>query len=325
MNDINFLKCQEGHTTRLPALGGVPEQVHVFDVATIEAVNAALAARRPLLVRGEPGTGKSQLAHAVAVELGRPFVSSVVDARTEPGDLLWRFDAVERLAEAQLAAALQLDPERIGARLAIDRYLRPGPLWWGFDWNDAKGRAHHGQSGAYEEPAGWDAAQGGVVVLIDEIDKAETDVPNSLLEALGSGRFTPPGRVEPVRMQGAPPLVVITTNEERALPDAFLRRCLVLYLSLPTDDQQLVDLLALRGGSHFSHADKEILQEAARQLVADRTEAKNRNWLPLPGQAEYLDLVRAVLALHPDDKEAQSQTLTRIGRFVLRKHPEATA
>ncbi|MBF0371646.1 MAG: AAA family ATPase [Magnetococcales bacterium] len=323
MNPSSYLTFKQGHYTPLPPQGGVSGVVHVFDTDSIEAVNAALAARRPLLVRGEPGIGKSQLAHAVAVELGRAYVSHVVDARTEPGDLLWQFDAVERLAEAQLASALGLDPDRISERLAIDRYLRPGPLWWAFDWQDAKGRARHGNLGTFEEPEGWNAQSDGAVILIDEIDKAETDVPNSLLEALGAGRFTPPGRIEPIRMTGVPPLVMITTNEERALPDAFLRRCLVLFLELPVDDDKLVAFLTRRGSRHFPAANKGVLKAAALQLAADRLEARNRNWFPLPGQAEYLDLVRAVLALHPDDPRGQRRTLKRIGRFALRKHPEA--
>ncbi|MBF0614464.1 MAG: MoxR family ATPase [Magnetococcales bacterium] len=300
----------------------MPEQVHVFDAQSIEAVNAALAARRPLLVRGEPGTGKSQLAHAVAIQLKRAFISCVVDARTEPGDLMWRFDAVERLAEAQLAASLGLKPEQIGARLAVTRYLRPGPLWWAFDWDDAKGRANPGNSGMYAEPEEWQVADG-TVLLIDEIDKAESDVPNSLLEALGIGRFTPSGMTEPIRMHKTSPLVVITTNEERALPDAFLRRCLVLFLELPADEAELVALLSARARRHFPQAKPEILKEAAIQLAQDRAEAKRNQWFPLPGQAEYLDLVRAVLALHPDDLRGQRRVLRQIGRYVLRKHPEA--
>ena len=92
----------------------------------------------------------------------------------------------------------------------------------------------------------------GCVVLIDEIDKAESDVPNGLLEALGSGRFTPLGQTEAVEVRGEPPLVVITTNEERVLPNAFLRRCLVLELKLPRDDPGLIEHLIGAGGGPFS-------------------------------------------------------------------------
>ena len=91
----------------------------------------------------------------------------------------------------------------------------------------------------------------GSVVLIDEIDKAEPDVPNGLLEALGNGQFTPQGFGRPVVASGIPPLVVITTNEERTLPDAFIRRCLVLHLDLPKEPDKLIAKLVERGKTHF--------------------------------------------------------------------------
>src|SRR4029077_939588 len=91
----------------------------------------------------------------------------------------------------------------------------------------------------------------GCVVLIDEIDKADPDVPNGLLEALGAGEFTPLGQTNPVKVQGRFPLVIITTNEERVLPGAFLRRCLVLHLKLPADENALTDLLVNRAKVHF--------------------------------------------------------------------------
>ena len=97
---MKYLEIQAGSQVRLQAPPGLPELVHVFDEDSIQAVNAALAARRPLLVRGEPGIGKSQLARAAAKALGRVYVPFVVDARIESRDLLWHFDAVARLAEA---------------------------------------------------------------------------------------------------------------------------------------------------------------------------------------------------------------------------------
>src|SRR5512145_637776 len=101
----------DGKEQPLGACGSITEKVHVLEKTAIHAVNAALAARRPLLVRGEPGTGKSQLARAAAVAMNRPFLSHVVDSRTTAEDLLWRFDAVGRLAEAQLAGALGVKDE----------------------------------------------------------------------------------------------------------------------------------------------------------------------------------------------------------------------
>jgi len=157
------------------------------------------------------------------------------------------------------------------------------------------------------------------VLLVDEIDKAESDLPNGLLEALGAGQFTPFGCHDPVVAGAIPPLVVITTNEERALPDAFVRRCLVLPLSLPQKEDELIALLAGRGRAHFRDLDPAILDLAARQLAADRKKAIAQRWRPLPGQAEYLDLLRAIRGLAPGDSQAQERMMNRIGTYVLCK------
>jgi len=326
---MRLLKHRDGESLTLPGPTQAPEQVHCFEQCEIDAVHAALAARRPLLVRGDPGVGKSQLARALALDLGMAYVQHVIDIRTESRDLLWHFDAVGRLADAQLRGALAghcgADPAAVAVAstllqeaLAVERYLDPGVLWWAFDWDGARARA---QARGRPVPAlmeGCDPANG-VVVLIDELDKAESDVPNGLLEALGAGCFTPQGLTEPVVMTGLPPLVIITTNEERTLPDAFLRRCLVLVLALPVEVQALEDRLVARGAAHFPAADPGVLREAARQLIADRQAAERAHWRPLPGQAEYLDLVRAVLELGATPADQQA-LLATIGRYVLRKH-----
>ncbi len=316
---MKFLTIAPGHVTRFPVHEGVPERAHQFDRQSIEAVNAALAAKRPLLVRGEPGVGKTQLAEAAAIELDRAFVPFTVDARTESRDLLWRFDAVERLAQAQLRSAGSPDWDKIKDELAERNFVRPGPLWWAFNATTAKD-ASRGATPLDQLDNAARAAKGWVV-LIDEIDKAESDVPNGLLEALGGGQFTPFGHTEPVRATGVAPLIVITTNEERTLPNAFLRRCLVLGLTLPSDEQ-LVDHLAQRGRAHFgTKTTDEVLQEAARQLVTDRKYAEEHELNPKPGQAEYLDLMRAVIALAPEGDIAQQKALlATVAQFTLRKH-----
>ena len=245
---------------------GLPEQYHLFDEESADAIRAALAAMRPLLIRGETGVGKTQLATAAASVLGRPLVSKVVDSRTESRDLMWEFDAILRLADAQIAAALPAHQvehrsvsegetrdflrERLRVELAVANYVRPGPLWWAFNWRSAHRQAERTQTpiprfGPEADP------QNGCVVLLDEIDKADTDVPNGLLEALGSGAFTPLGQSDPVEVQGEPPLVVITTNDERVLPNAFIRRCLVLEVKLPVDDELLIAHLVARRGPIF--------------------------------------------------------------------------
>jgi len=341
---VNFLDIADNEVIELAATGDMPEAVHQFESRQIRAINAALAARRPLLVRGEPGIGKSQLARAAAKGLGRAFVPHTVDARTESRDLLWHFDAVSRLAEAQLLGALgraadlaSPDPvpppaEKGGQpapnlrdRLAIACFLHPRALWWAFDWNGALDRAKAIGISAPPQPDGGDPANG-CLVLIDEIDKAEADVPNGLLEALGAGSFHPQGCTEPVKATGIAPLVVITTNEERALPDAFVRRCLVLHLRLPSDPKKLAERLIERGRAHFRRheppASDKVLQRAAELLIADRETARENHWLPLPGQAEYLDLVRAVIA-HERTAKAQEALMEKVAEFVLKKHPDA--
>jgi MoxR-like ATPase len=166
----------------------------------------------------------------------------------------------------------------------------------------------------------------GALLLIDEIDKAESDVPNGLLEALGAGSFPAPGKPAPITAIGEPPLVVITTNEERTLPDAFIRRCLVLHLRLPDQREDLIAHLVARGQAHFPHAPEAVLRRAAELLVQDREKARREHWLPLPGQAEYLDLVRAVLCLAEKGGEPgrdPAAILDEVAGFALVKHPDA--
>lgn len=311
---MNFLHINSAEQISLETAPGQPKQVHLFDPPSINAINAALAARRPLLVLGEPGTGKSQLARAAAKALGRAFVHRVVDARTEAQDLLWQFDAVRRLADAQLAGALKTEnPDALHARLALENYLTPGPLWWALNWTCAQAQADKCKLPAPHQPDQGNPAQG-CVVLIDEIDKAEPEFPNALLEVLGNGEFTAPGVAEPIKATTPAPLILITSNEERTLPAAFLRRCLVLRLSLPTNDEDLRDLLTTRGKAHFPLATQDILDEAATQIIADRNQAP----IPKPGQAEYLDLLRAVTNLAPDDPAKQRQLLATIAPYVLK-------
>jgi MoxR-like ATPase len=315
------------------------EAVHIFDADSIHAVNTALASRRPLLVKGEPGVGKSQLARAAAKELQRAFYPFAVDIQTEARDLLWHFDSIGRLAKAQVTGALLMGASGLAEKtpderedearsgMAISKFLHPGPIWWAFDWRDAKLQAGEaGTRGLYAPMEDCGDHANGWVILIDEIDKAEADVPNGLLEALGSGRFLPVGRDRPVLATTPYPLVVITTNEERALPDAFLRRCVVLPMKLPEDKTGFLAVLRKRGAEHFRDEqgrvliEEEILADAATMTWDDRRIAKERGLRPLPGQAEYMDLLRALHNQCEGDAEAQSTLLAKIRPFLLRKH-----
>jgi len=318
---LPLLDLQAGSLVPLPARGGMAESVHVIDADSIDAINAALVTGRPLLVRGEPGTGKSQLARAAAEALGRAFVPHAVDSRTETRDLLWSVDAVARLAEAQVLGALRDgDHAEAKRRIALIEFVQPGPLWWAFDWPSALAQAKRSGASEAATPEGWQPERG-VVVLVDEIDKADPAVPNGLLDALGHGRFDVPGANPVVMDRARRPLVVITTNEERALPDAFLRRCLVLHLALPTEADKLIAELVVRGRAHFKAAkcSDVVLTQAARLLAADRQKIRERDLAP-PGLAEYIDLLHAVTEQRTSQKD-QLALLVRIAKFALQKHP----
>lgn len=289
-------------------LSANPRRVHIFSDLDIQAVEAALGAQRPLLILGEPGIGKSQLAEACAIALDRQFVSKTVDALTEPGDLLWHEDAVSRLAEAQLAAASGgEDPQAVRARLERRNFVTPGVLWVAFD--------PRGAAEASGTPA---TGKAGVVALIDEIDKAESSVPNGLLEALGAGQFSVPGRHDPVRA-GTWPLVIITSNDERPLPKAFIRRCIVHHMVAPASDA-FVDWLVRRGRAYYASDDQiEILTHVAQVVNADREAARRERLLPLPGLAEYLDLLRTLYSRGPQDLDAVKTRTEALRNFFLRK------
>ncbi len=306
-----------------------PDFAHILQPNESGAIRAALAANRPLLVRGEPGVGKTQLAHAAAVDLKRPLVSLTVDANTEPREVMWTFDAVARLAEAQVASVTVKDETELEKRIDSRRFVRPGPLWWAFDWHSATNQLLDHEDPP-EIPDGWKANQG-VVVLIDEIDKAESELPNGLLEAFGARQFRPIGWSRAIKLENvAPPLIVITTNEERVLPDAFVRRCFVLRMSLPkltqhnpqTDgereqDQAFIEFLVNRGKAHFPDADNELLNESAKMLLVDRRDAIQRQWTPLPGQAEYLDFLRAMQTI--DGADDRTKLMKQVRQFSFRK------
>lgn len=314
-----------GKAVTLPAVDSWPQTMHQFDKISLWAIKAALASRRPLLVRGEPGTGKSQLARAAAHVLGRAFAFEVVHARSEYRDLQYSFDAVSRLGEAQALAASG-GKQDIQAALNPLKFLCPGVLWWAFDWESAA-KQYAGSTHKTRKPStpeGW-GQEDGVVVLIDEIDKADSDLPNGLLETLGNGMFTVPhlhtGFTIGVSPATPPPLVVITTNEERELPAAFIRRCLVLYLELPEKKDKLISWLIGRGTIHFHDVCSEaVLKEAAEQLWQDRKDALEKG-LPAPGQAEYLDILMAVSGISEKEKK-QLEALEAIRDFALKKNPK---
>lgn len=257
-----------------PGAGGTPgtRQYVYRDSRIVLAVNVALAARRPLLVTGDPGSGKSTLAADVATRLGWAFVGETITSRTRQDDLVARIDSVRRLADAQ-ARSLRAD----------DAYLIPGALWWAFDGDSAVKLA----AAAGEQRTNPDGARHGVVVLLDEIDKAEPDLPNDLLAPLDSYTIRVSGRA-PIQA-ASDVLMVITSNGERAMPPAFLRRCITLELG--DDDPGFPSAVAV---AHLGERDDTLYDDIAARLgqlsQAAASERRRR-----PSIAEYLDTVRAAV------------------------------
>jgi hypothetical protein len=303
---------------------------HLFEKADLLAVWAAYHAGRPLLLRGKPGTGKSQLAKAIAHQLGWAFVSEVMHGGKELDDLHWQYDAINRLGEAQSLAyrhnVLQGDDESndkdkqtIDDLLAHKNYIRPGSFWWAFDWGSAQACLPDdkaGQAMQPHKPKTWDEENGGVVLLIDEIDKAEPDLPNGLLQTLGDLEFTVPYVNERINADPQRLLIIITTNEERELPTALVRRCYTHTLKMDETETTRIGWLEKRGKLHFKDAiDNAAYTRAAELLWEDR---KSHKRYP-PGLAEYLDLLRPLSQL---PKTKQKERLEEISEYVYKKEAE---
>ncbi len=321
-----LLELEPGGVQTLDATPQQDATVHRWSQPEIDALTLALAARRPLLVRGEPGTGKTQLSRAAAQQLGWALHAATVTPGMEPQDLVYRFDAIKRLADANAAARKDTKVGRFSRSPLIEPdYWEPGPLWKAFGWTTALDYGSM-QKSAAPAPAGH-------VVLIDEIDKAESDLPNSLLEVLGQRSFAIPALgLQFGAVAGSMPLVMITTNEERELPAAFVRRCIVLNLA-PDPALPYADWLLQLGQAHFgawlSPADRldeaAVLQPAARRLAIDRQAAQEAGFPP-PGLAEYLDLLYALQeltrSLHGDARQAaQQRWMRQLSAYAFLKHP----
>jgi MoxR-like ATPase len=241
--------------------------VYLHTPQSVLAVNVALATGRPLLVRGPSGCGKSSLAPHVAGVMGFRFYDRVVTSRTQARDLLWEIDQLQRLSDAN-----------VGKLGEIAEYVRPGVLWWAFDPKGAAQRMPPAWHATHPQQPG--NRSGRAVVLLDEIDKADPDVPNNLLVALGSLEFTVDEtgqRVAANPQRG--PLVVLTTNDERELPGAFLRRCVELVLDVPGTDR-----LTEIGALHFPDLPRKVIATLAT-LVSERDARASTG--------EFLDTVRA--------------------------------
>ena len=217
------------------------------------AVNAAVTLERPLLVKGEPGTGKTILAHEIARALDRPLITWHIKSTTKAQQGLYEYDAVSRLRDGQLGDARVLD---------IGNYIIPGKLWQAFE------------------------ADVPPVLLIDEIDKADIEFPNDLLLELDRMEFHVYETRQTIRARQRP-IVIITSNNEKELPDAFLRRCFFHYIRFP-DSETMTRIVEV----HFPGLKKELLHQALT-LFFEIREAPGLK--KKPSTSELLDWLKLLL------------------------------
>jgi MoxR-like ATPase len=232
------------------------------------AVNAAVTLERPLLVKGEPGTGKTELARQVAGALGLPILEWHIKSTTRAQQGLYEYDAVSRLRDSQLGDARVND---------VRNYIRKGKLWQAFE------------------------QEGKCVLLIDEIDKADIEFPNDLLQELDRMEFFVYETGETIRAKTRP-IVIITSNNEKELPDAFLRRCFFHYIRFPDMEvmKRIVEV-------HFPGIKAQLLTTALTQFyeIRDQQGLKKK-----PSTSEVLDWLKLLLAedLSPEDLKRDGAT-----------------
>jgi MoxR-like ATPase len=236
------------------------------------AVNAAVTLERPLLVKGEPGTGKTELARQVSAALGLPMIEWHIKSTTKAQQGLYEYDAVSRLRDSQLGDAKVND---------VANYIKRGKLWQAFE------------------------ADGRVVLLIDEIDKADIEFPNDLLQELDRMEFHVYETGQTVKALHRP-IMIITSNNEKELPDAFLRRCFFHYIRFPGIDtmRKIVEV-------HHPGIKDALLTTALTQFYDIRGQQGLKK---KPSTSEVLDWLKLLLA-----EDLTSEDLKRDGASALPK------
>ncbi|PJE28167.1 ATPase family associated with various cellular activities (AAA) [Pseudooceanicola marinus] len=236
------------------------------------AVNAAITLQRPLLVKGEPGTGKTELARQVAQSLGAPMIEWNIKSTTKAQQGLYEYDAVSRLRDSQLGE------ERVHD---VKNYIRQGKLWQAF------------------------TAPERVVLLIDEVDKADIEFPNDLLQELDRMEFHVYETGETIRAENRP-IVIITSNNEKELPDAFLRRCFFHYIRFP-DMETMKKIVEV----HHPGIKGDLLTAALTQFFELR---EMQGLKKKPSTSEVLDWLKLLLA-----EDLTAEDLKRDGASALPK------
>ncbi|MBO0902255.1 AAA family ATPase [Jiella sonneratiae] len=247
------------------------------------AVNAAITLQRPLLVKGEPGTGKTELAVQIAEALGLRLIQWTVKSTTRAAQGLYEYDAVSRLRDSQLGE------ERVHD---IRNYIRPGKLWDAF------------------------ASPERVVLLIDEIDKADIEFPNDLLQELDKMSFDVVETGDTVAATHRP-IVVITSNNEKELPDAFLRRCFFHYIQFP-DPETLAKIVDV----HHPGIKQDLVRAALTQFYEIREQAGLKK---KPSTSEALDWIRLLVAEDVEAKdlrESPSKVLPKLHGALLKNEQD---
>ena len=252
-------------------------QNYVASEELMRAVNIAMVLQKPLLIKGEPGTGKTMLAEAIAAALGKKLIIWNIKSTTKAQDGLYVYDVVQRLYDSQFGGEGVND---------IGKYIKLGKL---------------GEAFQSEEQ---------VVLLIDEIDKADLEFPNDLLWELDRMEFYIPETKETVRAKHRP-VVIITSNAEKELPDAFLRRCIFHYIQFP--DKEMMERIVR---AHYPRIDDELLAQAMETFYLIR---ENYGVQKKPSTSELLDWVQA-LSIGGMDPQKLRETLPFAG--VLLKKTE---
>jgi len=217
------------------------------------AVNAAITLERPLLIKGEPGTGKTVLAHEIAKSLGAPLIEWNVKSTTKAQQGLYEYDAVARLRDSQLGDDRVHD---------IKNYINKGKVWEAFE-SDVR-----------------------PILLIDEIDKADIEFPNDLLHELDKMSFAVYETGETITAKQRP-IIIITSNNEKDLPDAFLRRCFFHYIQFP-DQETMADIVKV----HFPDLKQRMLSAAMKRFFAVREMPGLKK---KPSTSELLDWLKLLL------------------------------